>query len=255
MNLFISWSGEKSRKIGEIFFDLLPQIINHVTPWFSPESIESGSTWDAIIQNALQTDFGIVILTEENKEKPWIHFEAGALSKGLETSRVCTFLVDLGTNDLLHNPLTKFNHTENNYESICKLINTINNNLGDKKLNETMLEKSFKRIHPEMETRIKVVLESINTIVTKPPSTIEVVNELLESVREMTRRLPRIERYSEILVERNANQIEKQEKQFDVRQQRNEERMIELSKQLLNMQQVSLEMFVRQQQEISGNKE
>lgn len=193
MNLFISWSGEKSRKIADIFCDLLPQIINYITPWYSPQSIEAGSIWDSAINKALQTDFGLVILTEENKEKPWILFESGALSKGLDNSRLFTFLVDLAPNDLLHNPLTKFNHTVNNRESIFKLINTINNNLGDIKLNESTLDKVFLRIYPEIETRIDEVLKSIKTVATKPPSTAEVLNEVLDNVRDLNRRFLKLE--------------------------------------------------------------
>ncbi len=193
MRLFISWSGKKSKNVGEIFCDLLPQVINHIVPWFSPQSIEAGSIWDNAINEGLQTDFGLVVLTEENKEKPWILFESGALSKGLDNTRVFTFLVDIAPNDLLNNPLTKFNHTENNKESIFKLITTINKNLGELKLKDIMLEKTFTRIYPELESKINDVLKSKKTVFSKPPSTDEKVNEVLTTVRDIARRLIEVE--------------------------------------------------------------
>ena len=67
MNLFISWSGEKSERIGAIFCEYLPQIITDIKPFFSPQHIGAGSIWDNELQKALQTSFGLVVLTEENK--------------------------------------------------------------------------------------------------------------------------------------------------------------------------------------------
>jgi len=44
-----------------------------------------------ISDNLSDTSIGIVCLTQENKDRPWILFEAGTLAKGLSNSRVCTF--------------------------------------------------------------------------------------------------------------------------------------------------------------------
>ena len=39
--------------------------------------------------------FGILCITPENQENPWIHFEAGALWKADEERRVCPLLYDI----------------------------------------------------------------------------------------------------------------------------------------------------------------
>lgn len=38
--------------------------------------------------NVTDTSIGIICLTKDNRTKPWILFEAGALAKGLSSSRV-----------------------------------------------------------------------------------------------------------------------------------------------------------------------
>ena len=40
MKVFISWSGEKSKKIAEVFRDWLPQVIQAIEPFVSFEDIK-----------------------------------------------------------------------------------------------------------------------------------------------------------------------------------------------------------------------
>ena len=42
MQIFISWSGEKSRKIGEAFRHWLPEVIQSVRPYFTPDDVAKG---------------------------------------------------------------------------------------------------------------------------------------------------------------------------------------------------------------------
>jgi hypothetical protein len=47
----------------------------------SQDDIETGSGWLARIKNELEaTSYGIICLTPQNLDAPWLHFEAGALS-------------------------------------------------------------------------------------------------------------------------------------------------------------------------------
>ena len=87
--IFISWSGPLSQKLGEALRNWLPSALQFVKPYFSPEDIEKGAKWNSEISKELETsNIGIICLTRDNTEKPWILFEAGALSKSLEKSRV-----------------------------------------------------------------------------------------------------------------------------------------------------------------------
>lgn len=94
--VFISWSGELSRKLGEALRNWLPAALQFVKPYFSPEDIEKGAKWGSEISKELETsNIGVICLTSENTEKPWILFEAGALSKRVVFAHYCLILIPL----------------------------------------------------------------------------------------------------------------------------------------------------------------
>ena len=89
MIVFIGWSKDRSKAIATALHDFLQNVIQKVHPWMSKEDILSGHTWEAEVSSQLdQANFGIIALTQENRHEPWIHFEAGALSKKVGLS-VC----------------------------------------------------------------------------------------------------------------------------------------------------------------------
>ena len=94
--------GERSKQVGLLLDEWIKCVIQAINPWISVHDIERGSLWFSEITNQLaDTSIGIICLTKENKNKPWIPvFEAGALAKGLTSNRVCTLLVDLNGSDL-----------------------------------------------------------------------------------------------------------------------------------------------------------
>jgi len=110
MNVFISWSGPLSRAFAELLVAWFPDVIQRVKPWLSSQDIDKGSLWPAEINEALSTTIGILCVTQENKDAPWLLFEAGALSKGLTKARVCPLLIDLQPKDI-QPPLSLFNLT------------------------------------------------------------------------------------------------------------------------------------------------
>ena len=76
--VFISWSGDLSRKLGEALREWLPAALQYVKPYFSPEDIQKGTKGDTEIARQLESaDIGVICLTLDNLEKPWILFEAG----------------------------------------------------------------------------------------------------------------------------------------------------------------------------------
>jgi len=94
--------------------------------WFLSQEIEKGSDCGDKISQALNDmDIGIVCLTRTNTEAPWILFEAGALSKNRDSSRVFTVLFGLTPADVKP-PLGKFQHTEFNEEDIKRLVRSMN---------------------------------------------------------------------------------------------------------------------------------
>ena len=120
MKVFISWSGERSKRVGEIFSKYLKRIIQNCNPFFSP-NIVKGTQWISIINNELkESKVGIICITSDNMSEPWLLFESGAISKGVGENRVCTFLLDLESTDLT-GPLAQFQDTKNSKDDIYKL--------------------------------------------------------------------------------------------------------------------------------------
>jgi hypothetical protein len=73
MNIFISWSGERSRAVGDLLDDWLQCVIQALNPWMSSKDIDRGALWFSEITNQLKdTTLGIICLTKENLNKPWI---------------------------------------------------------------------------------------------------------------------------------------------------------------------------------------
>ena len=125
MRVFISWSGEQSREIGEIFKAWIPSVIQAVKPYFSPADIDKGSRWLTEISRELEhCKIGLLILTKQNLEAPWIMFEAGALSKNIDKAKICPMLFGVEPTDI-KGPLTQFQATPFNKEEVCKLIKSI----------------------------------------------------------------------------------------------------------------------------------
>ncbi len=87
MKVFLSWSGESSRQYASLLNSWLPQVIQAVEPYFSPDDVDKGSRWFNEISKELEeTSVGIICLTNTNLNAPWLMFEAGALAKGVEKS-------------------------------------------------------------------------------------------------------------------------------------------------------------------------
>jgi hypothetical protein len=95
-NIFISWSGDRSKAIAETLKDWLPRVLQSARPWLSTRDIEKGTRSLSEMNKALGgMGFGITCLTPENRQAPWILFEAGALSKTFDDdkSRLWTYLL------------------------------------------------------------------------------------------------------------------------------------------------------------------
>ena len=120
MDVFISWSGKTSGELAKVLRDWLPSVIQAVKPYFSTDDIEKGTRGNTMLAKELEgAGIGILCLTRENLEAPWIMFEAGSLSKSLDTSRVCPILFgDLSTTDL-KGPLTQFQAAKFNKDGLA----------------------------------------------------------------------------------------------------------------------------------------
>jgi len=193
MKVFISWSGEKSKKVGDLLDDWLQCVIQAIDPWMSSKDIDRGALWFSEITGQLQdTPIGIICLTKENQNKPWILFEAGALAKGLSSSRVCTLLIDLDPIDI-KDPLAQFNHTIPNENGIWELVRTLNTYLGDKGLKEKVLEQVFKTYWPSFKSKFQEIIQEIPAVEEERRTEDDILKELLSLTRNMDKRIRNLE--------------------------------------------------------------
>lgn len=143
------------------------------------------------------TSVGIICLTQENRVRPWILFEAGALAKGLSTARVCTLLIDLEPKDV-EDPLAQFNHTSPTEESMFNLVRTLNTALGVNGLDPRVLEQVFETYWPQFDKKFKDIVKNIKDISSaKPRAKDDLLGEILENTRLLNNRIRRLERAQE----------------------------------------------------------
>ena len=151
MKVFISWSGNKSHKVALVFRDWLPSVIQTIVPYVSSEDIDKGARWSTDIATELEdSTFGILCVTKENLEAPWLSFEAGALSKTMDKSYVSPFLFDIKRSEV-DGPILQFQSTIFNKEDIRKLTKTLNKACGDSSITDARLEKAFEVWFPTLE--------------------------------------------------------------------------------------------------------
>lgn len=142
MKVFISWSGNLSKEIAGLLKEWIEQCIQSVEVFVSSEDIEKGERWDSRLTSELNaSNFGIVCLTAENINAPWIHFEAGALSKKLD-SKVGTLIINTNISDI-KGPLSTFQATKLEEDDMLKLLISINKE-QEKPLSEEKLKNSFR---------------------------------------------------------------------------------------------------------------
>jgi hypothetical protein len=186
MKVFLSWSGEPSRRLAEVLREWLPTVLQAVEPWMSVEDVDKGARWSAQVAGELaQAKVGILCLTRDNLAAPWVLFEAGALSKTLERTFVCPYLLGLRPADL-RGPLVQFQAAEANQADTRRLVATLNAALGPSALSERRLDRAFATWWPELEKRL-AALPPVQPAARPERSERDLLEEVLALVRELAR--------------------------------------------------------------------
>lgn len=193
MKAFLSWSGEKSHQMALAFSEWIPCVIQAVEPWVSSKDIDRGSIWFTEIFDQLnETNLGIVFVTRDNQNKPWLLFETGALSKGLTDNRVCTVLVDLNVRDIeSSSPLSHLNHTTTDKDSVFELVKTINSKLDSNNVKESHLKLSFEALWDGLESKIKEIRELNPVAAAHTRNDDDVLNDILDNVLTINKKISR----------------------------------------------------------------
>lgn len=170
----------------------IPSVLQFAKPYFTPNDIEKGAKWSGEISKKLsETNVGIVCLTKDNFEKPWILFEAGALSKDLDQSRVCSVLFGMDNTDLT-GPLVTFQTTLFNKTDFKKLMLSVNDAGGDRALPKETFENVFNMWWPKLEERIaSIVAKERDQDEIESRTDRDILDEILSHTRLNSKRAPR----------------------------------------------------------------
>ncbi len=172
----------------------LPAVLQSVEPYMSVEDISKGARWGSDIAAELEAShFGILCLTPDNLTSPWIHFEAGALSKSVDGARVSPFLLGLSPSQVT-GPLVQFQATEANRDDVLRLVLAINAASGEESIDHQRIERVFAAMWPQLESSLEELRSELLASSDAPPvrDAGEILEELLELVRSQSRMLSEI---------------------------------------------------------------
>jgi hypothetical protein len=185
LDVFITWSQKRSRALAEELQKFV-RLVTFAKPWISPD-IPKGAHWPTELADRLRyARAGIVCLTPENVNDPWVLFEAGALTQ-TPLERVWTVLLDLAPSDVPP-PLGLRQHTEiKDKEDFLKMIDGINATT-DSPHEQADLQQLFDKLWPDLDAAVnKIRTTTVTAVMPAPRPDEEVLAEILEQVRETGR--------------------------------------------------------------------
>lgn len=200
MKVFLSWSGHRSHQVALVLRDWLPSVIQSITPYVSSEDIDKGARWSTDIAKELEdSTFGLLCVTKENLEAPWLLFEAGALSKMMDKAFVCPFIFDLKRAEV-KGPILQFQSTVFEKEDVKKLVLTLNKACGSSALKEDLLIKTFEVWWPNLYESLDAIKNEDNPEPDKDHGEKSFKSEMLEEILELSRTNQKLLRSPEALL-------------------------------------------------------
>jgi hypothetical protein len=190
--VFLSWSGDSSRKLASIFCDWLQTLPLRVDPFFSADDIEGGQRSMRVLDKTLESSvFGLLFLTPENLTSEWIHFEAGAIAKTVDSARVVPLLFGVNISQV-QGPLSNFQARKFTREELLKLCKEINGQC-ENAVQERGLEQAFERGWPELEAAVQREIAKLGGAASTHKVKSSPVEEVLSLCRAISVRLERVE--------------------------------------------------------------
>jgi hypothetical protein len=191
MKVFVSWSGERSRVLAQALHGWIPLVLHYVKPWLSDADVSAGDRWATVVAKELETsNFGIICVTPENLNSPWVLFEAGALAKSLQGSKVIPLLFNLEFSDI-SGPLAQFQAKKFDREGIYEVVTSINKSC-DSGVPDDRKNQLFSALWPELEKQFESIPPEAPTAKHMRPHH-EILEELVSGVRGLDARFREIE--------------------------------------------------------------
>jgi hypothetical protein len=180
MHIFVSWSGERSKKAAQGLRSLLEDVFQQAVEVFISDYIGAGENWQQRIGVELeQSEFGVLCLTQDNFQAPWLLFEAGAVAKKFGSARVVPYLIDELPEAADHSPLAQFQRVRADREGTYRLIQAINE-IRDSPQPAQKLERSFARWWPDLEQTLKSL-----PVLAQTQASVRSDRQILEKILQM----------------------------------------------------------------------
>lgn len=151
MDVFLSWSTERSDKLATMFNEWISNVLPTVKTYISTQQIGPGERWSENIGKGLETNFmGIFFMVEENVNSPWLNFEAGAISKNIDDSKVIPLLHKMKP-EQVSGPMAQFQSKQIDKEDdIFNIVKQINNGIRDeRRIDNEKLKTLFEKWYPD----------------------------------------------------------------------------------------------------------
>lgn len=191
--IFISWAKPRALAIARGLFDWLPDVIQSIEPFISPE-IPLGTRWTDEIENRLRTaKYGIICATPENVDNPYLNWEVGLLAYDRTRKVVPLLLGGLTLGDITKSPLQHFQSSlKPSREDMLRCVEGINEIAG-LPVDQERLKKNFERYWPDLNN----VFSTFNTLpkesgATKPRRDSEILEDLLVRMGQLENSIERL---------------------------------------------------------------
>jgi hypothetical protein len=175
--VFVCWSGPRSERLAELcrtfLEDLVPPLQGRI---FTSPQIEKGARWFEEVLRQLETaHVGIICMTREALDAPWLHFEAGALLRGMHLhprrrrrspsepvrNRVFTLLHGVSAAQL-GGPLSQYQSTATTFSDIFSLVRAICRALHIDQA--TLTPEKFSEAWPALERQLQQLHQPVHKL-------------------------------------------------------------------------------------------
>ena len=159
MKVFLSWSGPYSKVVALELKRWLPRVLPSIEPFMSETDITPGSGWlSKIIGELRDSQVGVICLTPDCVQQPWLNFEAGALTRELRerTNLVIPYLHQFEAH-LPDGPLAQFQAVRANKEGTLDLLTALNGEvfrLGQFPIAKDLVPEAFDLWWPKLKDEL-----------------------------------------------------------------------------------------------------
>ena len=190
LNVFISCSMNRSREIAKSLKWLLRRVAPGAIYWID-DDIPGGELWRKVIDEELAgSSYGISVITPENRERPWLHFEAGAIAKAVgERTRLVPYLFDIADPEVvLSGPLKGYQGRHANKPDTLRLALEIAEAAGGPA--EDVVKDNFAAHWQGFELHLREIkTQEPEAEIPVPPSQPELTAELLARLSRLDDKL------------------------------------------------------------------